>query len=48
MSIGISGDSSGINGGSFGLNLGNGYSNKAFVEDISSIISTKFLNINVA
>lgn len=47
-SIGISGDSSGVNGGSLGLNLGNGYSNKAFVEDISSIIGTNSVNINVA
>jgi len=47
-SIGISGDSSGANGGSLGLNLGNGYSNKAFVEDISSIIGTNSVNINVA
>ena len=47
-SIGISGDSSGVNGGSLGLNLGNGYSNKAMVEDISSIIGNNSVNINVA
>ena len=47
-SIGLSGNSSGINGGSLGLNLGNGYSNKAFVEDISSIIGNNSVNINVA
>lgn len=51
-SIGISGNSdgksSGINGGSLGLNLGNGYSNRAFVDQASSIIGTNSVNINVA
>ncbi|MFM2200057.1 MAG: hypothetical protein RL769_110 [Pseudomonadota bacterium] len=47
-SIGLSGNPSGINGGSLGLNLGNGYSNKAFVEDISSIIGNNSVNIHVA
>ena len=47
-SIGISGDSSGVNGGSLGLNLGNGYSNRAFVDQASSIIGTNSVNINVA
>lgn len=47
-SIGISGDSSGINGGSLGLNLGNGYSNRAFVDQASSIIGNNSVNINVA
>ena len=37
MSLGISGDSSGVNGGSIGLNLGNGYSSRAFVDQVSSI-----------
>lgn len=40
MSLGISGDSSGIGGGSVGFNLGNGYSNRAFVDQVSSIIGT--------
>jgi hypothetical protein len=48
MSIGISGDSSGVGGGSLGLNLGNGYSNRAFVDQVSSIIGTNLVNINVA
>ena len=47
-SIGLSGDSSGINGGSLGLNLGNGYSNRAFIDQASSIIGTNSVNINVA
>jgi hypothetical protein len=37
-----------INGGSLGLNLGNGYSNRAFVDQVSSIIATNLVNINVA
>jgi hypothetical protein len=37
-----------INGGSLGLNLGNGYSNRAFVDQVSSIIATNSVNINVA
>lgn len=51
-SIGISensgGKSSGINGGSLGLNLGNGYSNRAFVDQASSIIGNNSVNIDVA
>ena len=48
MSLGISGDSSGANGGSVGFNLGNGYSNRAWVNQVSSIIGTNSVNINVA
>ncbi len=47
MSLGISGDSSGANGGSVGFNLGNGYSNRAWVDQVSSIIGTNSVNINV-
>ena len=38
----------GVNGGSLGLNLGNGYSNKAWVDQASSIIATNSVNIDVA
>lgn len=48
MSLGISGDSSGVTGGNVGLNLGNGYSNKAWVDQVSSIIATNSVNIDVA
>ncbi len=47
MSLGISGDSSGANGGSVGFSLGNGYSNRAWVDQVSSIIGTNSVNINV-
>ena len=51
-SVGLSGNSggksSGVNGGSLGLNLGNGYSNRAFVDQASSIIGNNSVNINVA
>ena len=48
MSLGVSGDSSGASGGSVGFNLGNGYSNRAWVNQVSSIIGTNSVNINVA
>lgn len=48
MSLGISGDSSGVTGGNVGLNLGNGYSNRAWVDQVSSIIATNSVNIDVA
>lgn len=48
MSLGVSGDSSGASGGSVGFNLGNGYSNRAWVDQVSSIIGTNSVNINVA
>lgn len=48
MSLGISGDSSGVTGGNVGLNLGNRYSNRAFVDQVSSIIATNSVNIDVA
>ncbi len=48
MSLGISSNSSGVGGGSIGLNLGNGYSNRAWVDQISSIIGTNSVTINTA
>ena len=48
MSLGISGDSSGVTGGNVGLNLGNGYSNRAWVDQASSIIATNSVKIDVA
>ena len=37
-----------ISSGNVGLNLGNGYSNKAWVDQVSSIIATNSVNIDVA
>ena len=37
-----------ISSGNVGLNLGNGYSNRAFVDQVSSIIATNSVNIDVA
>ena len=37
-----------ISSGNVGLNLGNGYSNKAWVDQASSIIATNSVNIDVA
>ena len=48
MSLGISGDSSGANGGSVGFNLGNGYSNRAWVDQLTSIVGTNSVAINTA
>lgn len=48
MSLGISGDSSGANGGSVGFNLGNGYSNRAWVDQVTSIVGTNSVTINTA
>lgn len=47
INVGISGDSSGVGGSSLGFNIGDSYSNRAWVDQISSIVGTKSVEINV-
>jgi hypothetical protein len=53
MNIGVSGGmgessggASGANGGSLGFNLGDGYSNRAWVDQMTTIVGTNSVNIN--
>jgi filamentous hemagglutinin family protein len=44
---GSSGSSGGVNGGSLGVNIGDSYSNRSWVDQMTTIIGTNSVNINV-
>jgi filamentous hemagglutinin family protein len=46
MNIGVSGNGGGVNGGSLGVNIGDSYSNRAWVDQMTTIIGTNSVNIN--